>query len=963
MNIKLSDIGFHADNLFVAQHHYLLTGWSRDASYGVALILDQDGKVETNYTNNPLLISNSFIVNGSILQNGFIVLHQEPRPTHSQYGQNQLLKFDVTGQRVLQYQGSNANSAHGSSYMLPDDNGGVYVSFYNENSVRHYLNNGALDIEFGVDGVLNLSLSMGFVGYMSIHNDVLYICGGNHAFQLQTYQLNGTPANVFQNNSNAFSYAHNGGHYIGPIVGEIGGCGGFLHLSNGKIILIGDAPNHNQRNAITLMRLNEDGSLDSTFGNAGVIQTSVAGIDLSCVGSGYHCGFAVSDEAFYVSANLNGNCFVAKYNFDGQIDQTWTDKIIAQMPQNMQRGTSIWSYGYRNFFVAVQQDGDIMVFGSASTEENAAYLNSQNVAIFNAQGELKQNIFSAMGEINGTLIDDTITGSDEVDNMMGNDGNDILDADAGNDTLNGGLGDDKLIGGAGDDILMGGAGKDVADYSDSESDLAINLKTGQGSGDDIGLDSISEIEIVYGGAGDDTLTSADSGSELIGGAGDDEIIGGAGDDILQGGYGDDIVNAGNGDDLIIGGDGAGDDHYNGGAGKDRVKYTSALAGISVNLQLGTATSAAGNDQAHIGTDSLSNIESIIAGNCADILFGNYLANDFTGLTGDDEIVGGYGIDTAKYRGLSTEYSVIKNNHGSWSVIDSVAGRDGSDTLSDIEQIQFSNETITLEKAPITRYYISGDDNFSFFNLDQPNDTLRGSNIQLIGSSAVDSVLILPGYHFDFSNSGDGVDQIYIQGLLTDFNYSKSDDGQTLTLISENTELIFNVGDQLIYSDGLINVSSLINLVTSTDPSDPYSIDVANGIEGWTSSVVTLPREINVSNAALHAYSLSNEGVIFGQVNKTIFQPRGSAGLDIVYVTPNSKVDATDLSDSEDVIYLSGAHTDYEHLVMGNILILSAGDERVSVMRGDRLFFLNGSVTVADAILADQGNWVGMGLVI
>lgn len=128
-------------------------------------------------------------------------------------------------------------------------------------------------------------------------------------------------------------------------------------------------------------------------------------------------------------------------------------------------------------------------------------------------------------------------------------------------------------------------------------------------------------------------------------SGDDVITGTKGEDSLYSGAGNDKVAAGDGDDLIIGGDGAGNDFYNGGKGADTVKYTSAVAGITVNLARGSATSTAGNDAAGIGTDKLKAIENLIAGDYGDALIGSRLGNAIDGGAGNDTIDGGLGNDT------------------------------------------------------------------------------------------------------------------------------------------------------------------------------------------------------------------------------------------------------------------------------------------------------------------------------
>ena len=205
----------------------------------------------------------------------------------------------------------------------------------------------------------------------------------------------------------------------------------------------------------------------------------------------------------------------------------------------------------------------------------------------------------------------------------------------------------------------------------------------------------------------DIYVITDQGFELMGntldnfiqgGGGNDSISSGAGNDTLVGGSGNDTVAGGVGNDLIVGGNGAGDDVYYGGDGLDTVRYTSADAGITVNLSAARnqAKSTQGN-LAGIGLDQLSGIENIIASYHHDTLTGSSVKNVFSGLTGNDLIDGGADIDTAVYFGSSTQYSISIGSTTS-QVVDSFIERDGIDNLTNIERIRFTDTNIALDIA-------------------------------------------------------------------------------------------------------------------------------------------------------------------------------------------------------------------------------------------------------------------------
>ena len=61
----------------------------------------------------------------------------------------------------------------------------------------------------------------------------------------------------------------------------------------------------------------------------------------------------------------------------------------------------------------------------------------------------------------GTLFDDVIDGSEEIDKILAGFGNDVVNGYSGDDVISGGDGNDTLLGGAGNDTLDGGTGNDV----------------------------------------------------------------------------------------------------------------------------------------------------------------------------------------------------------------------------------------------------------------------------------------------------------------------------------------------------------------------------------------------------------------------------------------------------------------------------------------------------------------------
>jgi Ca2+-binding RTX toxin-like protein len=213
-------------------------------------------------------------------------------------------------------------------------------------------------------------------------------------------------------------------------------------------------------------------------------------------------------------------------------------------------------------------------------------------------------------------------------------------------------------------------------------------------------------------------------NELTGGLGKDNLSGGGGSDILYAGTGDDVVDAGDGDDMLIGGDGAGNDKYIGGAGTDTVNYALASASITVDLGKGTATSTAGKDTAKIGTDNLSGIENVIAGNFNDTVNGS---------TGINVIMGGLGADSL-YGGADKVKDVFDYN----TVADSKTGtaRDKVyDFIAKIDKIDLSGMDANTATAK------TGDQAFIFNNTTAKANSVWYAVKDVDGNSTTKDIVI------------------------------------------------------------------------------------------------------------------------------------------------------------------------------------------------------------------------------
>ncbi len=81
---------------------------------------------------------------------------------------------------------------------------------------------------------------------------------------------------------------------------------------------------------------------------------------------------------------------------------------------------------------------------------------------------------------------------------------------------------------------------------------------------------------------------------------------------------------------------------------------------------------------------------------ADAIFGLGGEDTITGGEGDDALDGGSGTDTIILRGRKAEYQLEKISLGGWNVSDLKIGRDGRDSLYEIERVKFNDVAIALD---------------------------------------------------------------------------------------------------------------------------------------------------------------------------------------------------------------------------------------------------------------------------
>ncbi|MCF2904314.1 Hint domain-containing protein [Octadecabacter sp. CECT 8868] len=165
-------------------------------------------------------------------------------------------------------------------------------------------------------------------------------------------------------------------------------------------------------------------------------------------------------------------------------------------------------------------------------------------------------------DVDNGAADGTFT---NIEAIVGTDGGDFIDSalNTSDITVSGGDGDDFIAGGSGDDVLNGDAGDDTIELNDSFGDDTITGgETGETNGDSLFAGNVTDDLIVdlqtlnpadpeSGTISDGTSTATFSEIENIYlGSGDDSVTGSSGDDNIALGEGADTINASAGDDNI-----------------------------------------------------------------------------------------------------------------------------------------------------------------------------------------------------------------------------------------------------------------------------------------------------------------------------------------------------------------------------------------------------------------------------
>lgn len=350
----------------------------------------------------------------------------------------------------------------------------------------------------------------------------------------------------------------------------------------------------------------------------------------------------------YFSESNTGGSFGGRYASAPLMD----DIAAAQRlyGANMTTRTGDTTYGFNSnaghIWYSAVGAASVLIFsvwdaGGTDTFDFSGYGNAQTI-------DLRQGSFSSVGGLIGNV---SIAIGAVIENAVGGSGNDVFYGNSGDNrlTLNGGS--DTVDGGLGNDTVVFLGARSEYNITISNQTVSVS-RIGSGTAEYVSLRNVEFLafsdqtvaapSVASNGLtlSGDYLANVFSGSAaadvLDGGGGDDRISAGGGNDRIVGGWGNDVLYGEDGDDTLVGG--LGSDTLDGGNGVDLADYSTISGSLQIDLTIGVASSASGND-------TLVSIESVTGGSSADVMVGNAASNVLRGGGGADVLRGLAGDDT------------------------------------------------------------------------------------------------------------------------------------------------------------------------------------------------------------------------------------------------------------------------------------------------------------------------------
>jgi uncharacterized delta-60 repeat protein len=331
---------------------------SLDTGFGI------DGKVTTDIADGQFPRSQARAV--AIQADGKIVVAGEAQPTSAGLAVA-LARYNADGSLDTSF-GSGGMvldaAIQGRAFAVAIQNDGKIViagespialgSDFADFLIARYTSDGTLDFGFGLAGLVVTDFGVGASegarrlvlqgdGKIVASGDPIGAVAGVNRTAVARYDATGKLDPSFGSGGKVLLAA-------GPLLGR-----GLTLQSDGKLLLAGRVVNGSNINEFALTRLRSDGSTDTSFGNAGLVTTSITGLGDQAL------AVALQGDGRILAAGIgnaiNNNFALARYAADGSVDTSFASggKLIVDF------------FGFSDIAenLVVQPDGKIVVGGLA----------------------------------------------------------------------------------------------------------------------------------------------------------------------------------------------------------------------------------------------------------------------------------------------------------------------------------------------------------------------------------------------------------------------------------------------------------------------------------------------------------------------------------------------------------------------------------------------------------------------
>ena len=262
-------------------------------------------------------------------------------------------------------------------------------------ALSRYHADGSVDTDFGEDGTVLTDLgSSDYAQSIAVQE----LAGGNSRILVTGYSGNRSVIAAYTDAGVLDASFSDGGKLILDLPGVTNETLYDVSVQpDGKIIAAGRAyVNSTNRYDFTIIRLNIDGDLDTSFGGDGIVSTNFGSVSNDY---GYHVAY--HDGKLIVAGQVANNFGIARYNADGSLDSSFGGDGLVTTDL---AGSTDYVEG-----LLVQEDGKVVVGGYGFNGSNSADF---ALIRYNVDGSIDENF----GDQDGIVLTN-INGYDRVASM------------------------------------------------------------------------------------------------------------------------------------------------------------------------------------------------------------------------------------------------------------------------------------------------------------------------------------------------------------------------------------------------------------------------------------------------------------------------------------------------------------------------------------------------------------------